>query len=302
VFDTGTLVPIAFFITIAFILVGVTTIISDGRTRRLLIKSGAAPELARAIGAAPKDDPGLYGALKWGIVTGAVILIQFLPYRSDEPIVLGVILVFLAAGLLAYYVTARRLERPTGKAALVLCALVLGTAPLAAQQEIKPVAVIRFEGALLSSPGLVSRMTGGVGAAFGAPIGSRFILSAEVVHHAFRRYDTDDYEAGVHTDLTLQGEYALTSDGPYHTQVLALLGLGAQFRNPYRAVGEMLGGVGFWYALTPTIGFRGAVEDRVTFIPQQQLACPAGQYCYGYGVRHDTRHTPSALVSLELRL
>jgi uncharacterized integral membrane protein len=44
-------------------------------------------------------------------VGAALILIQFLPYRSDEPIVLGVILVFAAAGLLAYYVTARRLMR-----------------------------------------------------------------------------------------------------------------------------------------------------------------------------------------------
>ncbi len=41
----------------------------------------------------------------------ALILIQFLPYRSDEPIVLGLILVFAAAGFLGYYVSARRLVR-----------------------------------------------------------------------------------------------------------------------------------------------------------------------------------------------
>ena len=114
-FDTGTLVPIAFLISVAFTLVGLTKVISDGRTRRNLIAAGATPELARAIVAGPKDDPGVFGALKWGILTGAVglalILIQFLPYRSDEPIVLGVILVFAAAGLLAYYVGARRLVR-----------------------------------------------------------------------------------------------------------------------------------------------------------------------------------------------
>ena len=90
-FDTGTLVPIAFFLSVSFILVGITKVISDGRTRRRLIEAGASPELARAIVAAPKDDPGLYSALRWGILTGAVglalILIQFLPYRSDEPIV-----------------------------------------------------------------------------------------------------------------------------------------------------------------------------------------------------------------------
>lgn len=115
-FDTGSMVPIAFLLAVAFVLVGVTKIISDGRTRRRLIEAAATPELARAIAEAPKDDPGLYGTLKWGLVTGAVglalILIQFLPYRSDEPIVLGVILVFAAAGLLAYYVSARRRVRP----------------------------------------------------------------------------------------------------------------------------------------------------------------------------------------------
>jgi uncharacterized protein DUF6249 len=116
-FDTGTLVPIAFLLSVAFALVAVTKVISDGRTRRRLIEAGATPELAQAIAVAAKDDPGLYGALKWGILTGAVglalILIQFLPYRSDDPIVLGVILVFAAAGLLAYYVSARRLVRVT---------------------------------------------------------------------------------------------------------------------------------------------------------------------------------------------
>jgi len=114
-FETGSLVPIAFLLSFTFILVGITKVLSDGRTRRRLIEAGATPELARAIVAAPKDDPGLYGALRWGILTGAVglalILIQFLPYRSDDPIVLGLILVFAAAGFLGYYVSARRLVR-----------------------------------------------------------------------------------------------------------------------------------------------------------------------------------------------
>jgi hypothetical protein len=123
-----------------------------------------------------------------------------------------------------------------------------------------------------------------------------------VLHHAFRRYNTEEYAAGVHTDVTLQGEYALTADGPYHTQVLALLGLGGEFRNPYRAVPEMLGGVAFWYALTPTVGFRGALQDRITFVPRQEIPCSADQYCYPSYVIGGTRHTPSALVSLELRL
>src|SRR5258708_38559492 len=188
------------------------------------------------------------------------------------------------------------------RAQLVLCSLALAAVPLAAQQARQPVALIRLEGALCPSLGLGGRSAVAVGAAFGAPIGSCFVLSAEVGHHAFRRYNTDDYEAGVHTDVTLQGEYALTTDGLYHTQVLALLGLGGEFRNPYRAAPEMLGGVAFWYAITPTVGFRGALQDRITFVPRQQLPCGYDQYCSTYVIGGDTRHTPSALVSLELRL
>jgi hypothetical protein len=112
-FDVETLVPLGLFMALAFIIVGVAKIVSDGRTRRRLIDANVSPELAKAITVAPADDPGLYGVLKWGLVTGAVgialIIIQFLPYRSGDPIMLGVILVFAAAGLLAYYVTAKRL-------------------------------------------------------------------------------------------------------------------------------------------------------------------------------------------------
>jgi len=71
----------------------------------------------RAIVTPAKEDLGLYSALKWGILTGAVglalIVVQFLPYRPDQPIVLGVILVFAAAGLIGYYLSARRLVPPT---------------------------------------------------------------------------------------------------------------------------------------------------------------------------------------------
>ena len=118
-FDTGSLVPIVFVLAVAFTVVGLAKVISDMRIRRRLFDAGAAPELARAIAGTPQEDPGLYSTLKWGIVLGAVglalILIQFLPYRSGEPIVLGIILVFAAAGLLAYYASARRLAHPKEK-------------------------------------------------------------------------------------------------------------------------------------------------------------------------------------------
>ena len=113
---TETLVPIALFLSLAFIVVGVTRTISESRTRRRLIEAGATPELVRALTAAPQTDAALHSSLRWGLVLGAVglalILVQFLPYRLDEPIVLGLVLVFGAAGLLAYYAAGRRMARP----------------------------------------------------------------------------------------------------------------------------------------------------------------------------------------------
>ena len=188
---------------------------------------------------------------------------------------------------------------------VVLAAIACAAAPVAAQRDDTRTAVIRFEGALLSSPGLASRMTGGVAVAFGGRLGamdSPFTLTVEVLHHAFRRYNTEEYAAGVHTDVTVQAEYAVTAGGPYRTQVLALLGLGGQVRSPYRSAPEMLGGIGFRYELTETIGFRGALQDRITFVPRQEVPCSPSQSCSAYIVGGDTRHTPSALVSLELRL
>ena len=107
------LVPIALFVSLAFVIVGLAKILSDGRTRRRLIEANATPELTAAIVAPPQGDAALYGSLKWGLVIGAIgialIIIQFLPYQPDEPIVLGLILLFGAVGLLGYYATARRL-------------------------------------------------------------------------------------------------------------------------------------------------------------------------------------------------
>jgi hypothetical protein len=112
-FGEETLVPLGLFAMIAFIIVGVTKVVSDGRLRRRLVETGATPELAKAIVGTPRYDAELYGALKWGILTGAIglalIVIQFLPYRPEDPITLGVILLFASSGLLGYYVIARRL-------------------------------------------------------------------------------------------------------------------------------------------------------------------------------------------------
>ena len=38
----------------------------------------------------------------------ALVTIQFLPYERDEPIVLGILLLFVGAGMLVYYMIGRR--------------------------------------------------------------------------------------------------------------------------------------------------------------------------------------------------
>jgi hypothetical protein len=121
-FGEDTLVPLGLFAMIAFIIVGLTKVITDGRIRRRLVETSATPELAKAIMGTPASDLELYGALKWGLVTGAIglalIVIQFLPFQHQDPIMLGVVLLFAAAGLLGYYVIARRLaSRPEARRA-----------------------------------------------------------------------------------------------------------------------------------------------------------------------------------------
>ncbi|MDB4950572.1 MAG: hypothetical protein JWM27_3221 [Gemmatimonadetes bacterium] len=105
-------VPIVMFISVAFTIVAVTRQVSEGRTRRAVLRAGMTPEMAAAVLRTPREDPGLYGALKWGLVVGgvglALVVAQFLPYRPDEPIVLGLVLLFGAAGLLVYHAAAKR--------------------------------------------------------------------------------------------------------------------------------------------------------------------------------------------------
>jgi hypothetical protein len=110
-------VPVALFLSLAFAMIGVTKAISDGRTRRRLLETNAPAELAAALVSRPQGDIAFGDALKWGLVTGAVglglIIVQFLPYDADDPIVSGLVLVFGAIGLLGYYATARRLSQGT---------------------------------------------------------------------------------------------------------------------------------------------------------------------------------------------
>jgi hypothetical protein len=109
---TNTLVPIAFFVFLAFVTVGIGRIISDARTRRQLIQAKLSPEHAQAILAEVRRAPDPAGTLRLALVIGSVglalVLLQFLPYDASEPIGYGLVLVFAAAGLLAHLALARR--------------------------------------------------------------------------------------------------------------------------------------------------------------------------------------------------
>jgi hypothetical protein len=109
---TDTLVPTVLFVSLAVTVLGIARIISEGRTRRRLIDSGNSAEVARSLGDLGSAEERLAGALKWGIVAIAagiaLVTIQFLPYERDEPIVLGILLLFVGAGMLAYYMIGRR--------------------------------------------------------------------------------------------------------------------------------------------------------------------------------------------------
>ncbi|HEX6091527.1 MAG TPA: DUF6249 domain-containing protein, partial [Gemmatimonadales bacterium] len=109
-FDNDVIVPIVMFIALAMLILGVARVISDTIIRRRLIAAGNSGDIARMLAASAEDRVG--GALKWGIVAvaagAALVIIQLLPYERDEPIVLGIILLFIGIGLLVYYSMARR--------------------------------------------------------------------------------------------------------------------------------------------------------------------------------------------------
>ena len=108
--DSDYLVVVVLFISIAVTVLGLARTIADTLIRRRLINAGNAGDISRMLAASAEDRVG--GALKWGIVavaTGAaLVLIQMLPYERDEPIVLGIALLFVGIGLLVYYVLARK--------------------------------------------------------------------------------------------------------------------------------------------------------------------------------------------------
>ncbi|HEX6644720.1 MAG TPA: hypothetical protein VF037_08580 [Gemmatimonadales bacterium] len=108
--DSDVIVPVVMFVAIAMMFLGLARIIADALIRRRLIAAGNAGDISRMLAASAGDR--VSGALKWGIVAvaagAALVVIQLLPYDRDEPIVLGILLLFVGLGLLVYYGLARK--------------------------------------------------------------------------------------------------------------------------------------------------------------------------------------------------
>lgn len=109
------LVPVVFLIGSAYVVVAVTRAITDTVTRLRILKTGASPELAASLASPPERSSAMETALQLGLTTAgvglALIVIQFIPFEADEPISMGIVLLFAAAGLLAYHAAAGRLDR-----------------------------------------------------------------------------------------------------------------------------------------------------------------------------------------------
>ncbi|HEX2204397.1 MAG TPA: hypothetical protein VHG91_13895 [Longimicrobium sp.] len=105
--------PTLVMIALGFVIVAVTKILSDNRTRRKVLEARVSDETARAL-FAPRD-PDAWGALKWGMVLAGVgvafIVIQLGGFSAGEPITYGLVFLFAGGGLLGYH----RLARAAGR-------------------------------------------------------------------------------------------------------------------------------------------------------------------------------------------
>jgi phosphatidylglycerophosphate synthase len=113
-----TLIPIVFLVAVAYVVVAVTRLITTTIVRLRLVKAGATSELAASLAGPPDRRQTLDSALQWGLAAAGVglgfVVIQFIPFGEDEPISIGIILLFAAAGLLAYHAASGRLREARG--------------------------------------------------------------------------------------------------------------------------------------------------------------------------------------------
>lgn len=98
------LVPISFFAAIVWIV----KIISDNRIRRKVLDQRVSDEVAQAVMMQDRRHaPSRLGALKWGLIIGALglsfVLIEIMSIDTDEPLAYGLLFIGAGAGLVIYY-------------------------------------------------------------------------------------------------------------------------------------------------------------------------------------------------------
>ena len=100
------MIPIIIVPAFFFAIVYSIKIISDNRAKRTLINQNMPQEMVEKL-FLERPLPDTDGALKWGLVIGAIgiafCLLQILPFDVDEPITYGIVFLFGGASLLAYY-------------------------------------------------------------------------------------------------------------------------------------------------------------------------------------------------------
>ena len=109
--DMDNLVPISLFFAMAYGGVAVVRLVTDTYTRRQIIRQGLPPEHAKQLLSArtPTDGDGL---VTWGVLllalAAAFIILQFLPFRENDPFSIGLVLGCGGLGLLAARMLHRR--------------------------------------------------------------------------------------------------------------------------------------------------------------------------------------------------
>jgi len=97
-------IPMVLFFTVGWIV----KIVSDNKTRRLLIEKGLVNENARFVFDKPQSQ--ISASMKWGFVligVGVALLISTMSYSITEEATFGLMFLFAGIGLLVFYFIAK---------------------------------------------------------------------------------------------------------------------------------------------------------------------------------------------------
>ena len=105
--------PAPVFIAFALMVVALTKILAENRTKRKLLEARVSEATVRAL-YSPRD-PDAWGALRWGMVLAGVgvafVLIHLGGFSASDPIGYGLIFLCAGGGLLGYHLIVRATGR-----------------------------------------------------------------------------------------------------------------------------------------------------------------------------------------------